>query len=113
MRKIFLDIIGIVLTLIICVGIVSLLLFWICWDAHTKYLDTQCYRILSGNSVDRLDWNYQPISYEYNIFDDRREAKATSPGWDGILGTKDDWTRTKVEYNQIQIPARRFSGKFN
>ncbi len=52
------------------------------------------------------DGNGNLLVYDYKILKDRRIATVTNIGKDDTLGTEDDWSVTKIDYNKSYLGGK-------
>ncbi len=77
--------------------------------AVKRNMDNAAFDILNAQTTDiprKNDGYSNLLVYDYEILKDRRIAKVTNVGGDGLLGTEDDWSVTKIDYNKSYLGGK-------
>jgi hypothetical protein len=98
----------------ILAGVVLVVAVVICvssafYSANLYNMNTACAEILNAQTTDiekRSDGNGNLLVYDYDIFKDKRVATVTSVGRDGVLGTADDKSVSKTDYNKSYLGGK-------
>ncbi len=97
------------IAIVVLLAAITALVMNVSYQANVYNMNQACVEILRAETTEiekRSDKYGNLLVYDYKILKEKRVATATSTGKDGALGTEDDWTVSKTDYNKSYLGGK-------